>query len=65
MDLGVNVDTELNVNPSGVLAVWDATGILAALEVLPSKQGVPSPLLSTGEVSSGVLHSALGFPGED
>lgn len=63
--LGVLMGTKLNMSLRGVPAVWNATDISAALEVLASKQDVPSPLLSTGEVSSEVLHSSLGCPGED
>lgn len=58
MDLEVLTDPKLNRNQRGVLAVWNVTGVSAASEILPSKQGVPSPLLSTGEVSSDILHSA-------
>lgn len=60
MNLGLLMNTKLSMNWRGVLAVWDVTGISAALEVLPSKEGAPSPLLSTGEILSEVLHSALG-----
>lgn len=40
MDLGVLMDSRLNMIQRGVLAVWNATDLSAALEVLPGKPGV-------------------------
>ncbi|GAB0183993.1 tubulin polymerization-promoting protein [Grus japonensis] len=67
-DLGVLVDIKLNMSQQCALAAWKATGILGCI-----KQGIakwtkgdaPSPLLSTGEVTSRVLFSALNSPIED